>query len=322
MSDTKEPGLKPKRRGSIQRGLGAALTIVSILGLLLSVVGLALVPRLISQLEGSLSATIELSLSALETSGETLTIAEGILGETADAIASAQGATGDVQQTIDSSRAALNSLHSLLQTDLPQVVGKTQQSLESAQEGAQLIENLLFGLNSISALTGTSYEPETSLSESIGDIQGGLDNLPGTYQQMALDIDATRRDLSALKDELDTLHTSLQGIEVSLREAQSVIGEYGLLIDDLIDSLGQLQERVPLGIQRARWLSIFIFVWLALTQIGLAFQGWEMLAYDLRDLETRLADLENAAASSPARDTTSDKADADEPIHNGELSSE
>ena len=275
-----------------RRLLGLGLVIVSAVGLVLSLVGLVFVARASRGIAANTQDALEVIASTLETTSEMLALIDKTLGETADAVGTARTTTLDIRQTLQATDAMLTSLTGMLGSDLPEVVTSTQASLESAQASAQVIDGVLLGLNAIAPLTGVSYNPDQPLAESLAEVETSLDSLPGTFTEIAKDVSAAQDDLGVVEDDLNALADDLADIEASLKEAQEVITDYRAQVDDLTARVSDLQERVPRWVRAATLGAIFVLVWLALSQIGLLFQGWEMVSVDHRRLAAKVEELD------------------------------
>lgn len=256
--------------------LGLGLMTVSALGLALSVAGLLALARTNAGMLSQLEDTLALSLSALETTGQTLTLAEDLLGQSASAFTSMQAATLDTDQTITDADAVIDSMAAVFGDELPGVIASSQESLDSAQESAEVIEGTLTSLNAVSSLTGTRYEPDVTLAESLGSLNDNLGHMPDSFERIASDLDSAGENLGAMDTDLEALAADFGDIADTLTESQAVMADYHALVDDLSENVGDLESSVPRLVRTIRRGGAFLLVWLALTQIGLLFQGWEM----------------------------------------------
>jgi hypothetical protein len=58
------------------------------------------------------------------------------------------------------------------------------------------------------------------------------------------------------------------------------VGEYQVVVQELLTRLERTEARLPGWVNTAAWVLTFVFIWLAMTQVGLLFQGMEMLGYN------------------------------------------
>jgi hypothetical protein len=304
------------RLGHPKRLFGLGLMIASLVGLAGAVAGLIFVPRTADRIALEFQTALGSTVAVLDTASTTLGLVEETLGETAAAIGAAESALGDVESTLGDSADTIDSLDGLLGTDLPQIILSTRQSLKTTQASAEVIESMLSGLNAISGLTGVSYEPEVSLADSVGEIDAELAGLPASLQEVAENLGTVGGDLESTQEEIDALGQRVLEIEATIEESRIVIADYRVTLDDLAVNLAVLEERTPAWLGRGRTVVTFLLIWFGLAQIGLFWQGWEMLRFDHAHLARRVRDLEETVerleAHHAAGDEAGDEADRDE----------
>lgn len=289
-----------------RRFLGLAVMIMALIGLLGSVLALVSVPRVSTQLVTNTQDGIDETVALLETTSQMLGLIDDVLGEAADTLDETETTLNDVGQSIDNSEALFTSVDNMLTEELPTILESTRTSLESAQDSAAVIEEVLAGFNVISGLTGVSYEPEEPLADSLGTVAESLIPLPETLSQTATDLDASYQDLDAVATDLTSVATNLADARASLEEAQTLLSDYQATVEQSTTRLSSLSERLPGEVQRTQWIAIFLLVWFGLSQVGLLAQGWEMLRDDHSRFRTRFEQLEaevsalQAQASQPS----------------------
>ncbi|MGD2156210.1 MAG: hypothetical protein PVG32_05015 [Anaerolineales bacterium] len=263
---------------SIRKIFGAALLIVSLLGLLLSVVGLYFVPRAVQQAGNQIADTLELVILTLEATSESLTLANTSLDQAVDALHAVNTTTQGVGETLDETGPLVDSLAVVVGGDLPQVITTTQQSLISAQESALVIDQVLYGLNSVSFLTGVNYDPETPLSESLVNVSESLEGMPQSFVTIQDNLEKAQTSLETVESGVGELSDSLSDVETSLDDAKDVIDKYVQVVSEVKSDLTETSEKLPRWTRIGVWIAYFSLVWLAVIQVGLIFQGREMLA--------------------------------------------
>jgi hypothetical protein len=261
----------------IKRFFGLALILLSLIGLLLSVAGLVLIPRVGRGVEARMTHTLDLAILTLEVTGESLTLANTSLDQSVDALGAAQSTTEGVGETLEDTGPLLDRLAMVVGGDLPEVITSTQKSLDSAQESALVIDRVLYGLDSISFLTSVEYDPEVPLSQSLADVADSLEGLPASFTVMQEDLETAQTNLEMVEIGISDLADSLADIETSLQEAKEVIAKYVGVVGSVETELEDMRQNLPRWIQISEWVVAFVLVWLAIIQIGLFFQGREMM---------------------------------------------
>lgn len=290
-----------------RRLLGLAVMVMALIGLLGSVVALAAVARIGAQTVATAQGGLDEAAALLETTGQTLTLVDDVLGEAAGALAETETTLNDVGQSIDNSEGLFDSVDDMLTEDLPTILESTRTSLESAETSADVIDQVLTGMNVISGLTGVRYEPEEPLADSLGAVADSLAPLPETLAQTAVDLDTSRQDLNTVESDLTAVALNLADAQTSLEEAQTLLSDYQVAVERSTDRLRGFSAGLPALAQRAQWIAAFLLVWFALSQVGLLAQGWEMLRDDhsrfrgqLERLEADVAALQAQTSPPPA----------------------
>jgi len=261
----------------IKRFFGIALMLLSLIGLFLSLAGLVMIPRVGGRVESQMTHTLDLAILTLDVTSESLTLANTSLDQSVDALDAAQSTTEGVGETLEDTSPLLDRLATVVGSDLPEVITSTQKSLVSAQESALVIDRVLYGLDSVSLLTGVEYDPEIPLSQSLVDVADSLDGLPASFTVMQEDLETAQTNLETVEMGISDLADSLADIETSLQEAKDIIAKYVGVVGSVRTELEDMRQNLPGWIQISEWVSAFVLVWLAIVQIGLFFQGREMM---------------------------------------------
>ena len=279
----------------IKRVLGIALMAFSALGLLISLLGLFLVFRFSGQVASSAGAAVDVAVAALTSTKQNLDLASRGLEQAQAALGATQGLMESADSGLENTSVMLGSVGDIMADDLPGVIEESQRSLSAAQEGAAVIEQVLYGLNAISRLTGVTYDPDVSLTEGFAGINESLDTLPETLAELDESLSAAQENLDGVQTSVALLPGPLEETSAVLDEAQASLESYSSLIEQLTQKVSNLQRSLPNWTRAAVLATYFLLVWLAVSQIGILWQGWEMVTQDPSLLEHRLRDLEKKA---------------------------
>jgi peptidoglycan hydrolase CwlO-like protein len=264
----------------------------SALGLVISLLGLLLVWRFSGQVTASASAAVDVAVIALTSTKQNIDLASTGLEQAQVALGAAQGFVESADSGLENTGAMLGSVSDIMADDLPGVIEDTQRSLSAAEAGAAVIEEVLQGLNTISALTGQTYAPEASLTEGFAGISESLDTLPRTLTELDESLSAARENLDGIQTSVAQLPAPLEESETVLDEAQTSLKSYSGVLEELTQKVSNLQASLP-NWTRAVVLALYVLlIWLAISQIGLLWQGWEMVSEDPGLLEDRVSELE------------------------------
>jgi hypothetical protein len=264
----------------------------SALGLLISLLGLLLVCRFSGQVASSAGAAVDVAVAALTSTKQNLDLASRGLEQAQVALGATQGLMESADSGLENTSVMLGSVGDIMADDLPGVIEESQRSLSAAQEGAAVIENVLYGLNTISALTRVTYDPDVSLTESFAAMNDSLATLPETFANLDESLKAAQENLDDLQTASLEVSGPLAESEAVLAEAQTSLEDYSKPIDHLTLSVSDLQKNLPNLMRIIIFSLYFLLIWLAVSQIGFLWQGWEMVTHDPSLLEHRLHDLE------------------------------
>ena len=214
----------------VKRILGVLLIIISIVSLVLSVAGIVGVWSLRAQLANAVNSGLALVDDTLASTNDALTKVDAALGTTATNVAAAQGTFQSLAATVDSTTPALGSLSKFLSNDLPGTLNAAQKTLSGAADSAKVVDGVL-GLLADLPLFNINYNPNVSLSNSLGGIGDSLNGLPDTLGQLGKQLAGPANTLPALARSLDTLGTSISQLETTLTDFQDMVGSYQDLIN-------------------------------------------------------------------------------------------
>ena len=276
----------------IKRVLGGSLMVFSALGLVISLLGLVAVCRFSGPAAASADEALEVAVAALSSTKQNLDLAHRALGEAQAALGATQVFMEEAGSGLDNTSALIGSLGGILGDDLPDVIEESQHSLSAAEEAAKVIEELLYGLNAISGLTGVRYDPEVSLTESFAGINESLDPIPQTLAELDESLSAAQDNLGGIQTTVAELSGPLDETETVLAEAQASVEAYSGTIEQLTFRVINLRESLPNWIRAVVFAAYFLLIWLAVSQIGLLWQGWEMVSHHPSLLADRVQELE------------------------------
>lgn len=261
---------------AMKRILGLLLVIISIVSLVLVVAGVVAVWSLRTPLANAVNSGLALVDDTLASTSDALTKVDDALGTTAANVAAAQGTFQSLAATVDSSTPALGSLSEFLSEDLPGTLDAAQKTLSGAADSAQVVDGVL-GLLSDLPLFNIDYDPEVSLSNSLGGIGDSLEGLPDSLGQLGRQLAGPVNTLPALASSLDTLGTSIFQLETTLTDFQSVVGSYQDLISRYRSMIQNLQTAMLRLVTIVPAVATFFLFWLAMLQGLVLVKSWVWL---------------------------------------------
>jgi ABC-type transporter Mla subunit MlaD len=288
-----------------RRIIGVLLILAAILGLIVSIGAMYIIWNVQDNITTSLQNTIDLLGQTLETTAQGLVVTQAALQNSVDMIGSLQSTVETTAEAIGTMDPLLEEISGLLAEKLPNTIRATQTSLETAQQSAATIDTVLRAMSGI-PLIGPSigYDPQVPLSDALGDVAQQLENIPDTFLAMEEKLATTQSSMQTFQADLTVMADSVGQIQASVAQYDQVIGGYQASLERVLAQLETLSANLP-NIVRTLTIGLTAFlVWMAIAQIGLFTQGWELLTEtkEQEEKETKVEEQEPEKAAEPAEE--------------------
>jgi methyl-accepting chemotaxis protein len=256
---------------------GSALITAGILGLILSIGGLLVLPRLERRVEAVALEQLEVFDRALAATADGLATGEESLVQAGEALDSLEGVMADVSQAISDTGPVLDVATELLSEQLPTTIESTQETLASVATSAKIVDDILAGLSSIPFLGLDRYNPDVPLHQGFQEVSDELDGIPEMLLTAGEELSAAAEGLQDVEEGFAAIGQSVGEAGISLESAHSVLEDYQEVVSDLQRTLSSVGESLPGWLRTLRWSLTLVLVWLGIAQIGLVTQGWDLL---------------------------------------------
>lgn len=266
------------------RLVGGAFIATGILGVLLSFAGMIFTARASAAAQRAINHELAALDRALSATADGLTIADAALTDAGRTLDTLSGTLGDVTRAISETQPTIGRLQDLTATELPQSITSTREALDSAQETARLADRVLGALGFI----GLDYSPEVPLNVAIGRVSTSLEALPAELTTVSAGLGTTETNLRDVTADLEEVAVGIEAITVSVGRSTDVLEQYQEIVGELRGEVAAVAEAAPRWIAWTRWSIFALFVWMALAQVGLFTQGWEL--FGRAELEEELED--------------------------------
>lgn len=288
-----------------RRIIGVLLILAAILGLIVSIGAMYIIWNVQGNITTSLQNTIDLLGQTLETTAQGLVVTQAALQNSVDMIGSLQATVETTAEAIGTTDPLLEEISGLLAEKLPNTIRATQTSLETAQQSAATIDMVLRAMSGI-PLIGPSigYDPQVPLSDALGGVAQQLENIPDTFLAMEEKLTTTQSSMQTFQADLTVMADSVGQIQSSVAQYDQVIGGYQASLEQVLTQLETLSANLP-NIVRTLTIGLTAFlVWMAIAQIGLFTQGWELLTEtkEKEAQETKVEEQEPEKAAEPAEE--------------------
>lgn len=273
----------------LRRLLGVFVMIAGILGLLLSLAGLVGLYLVRPTVATSMDLTVDTLLSSVEVSQDTLVITDGALGATVTSLDALSEMLDTTATTVEDTQPIITEVNDLMGETLPDSLRAATDSLDAAQGAARSLEtvigtfealrsaladSLLFG--SLVPASPQTYDPEESLSDSLGELSTSIEEMPASLETVAGSLDEVGGSLDLIKDNLDTMSENVLLISTGLGQYQGMVSQSHASMDNLKSILTDLQTNLPTILNAVTIVIALLLVWLLAAQVVILSQGWEL----------------------------------------------
>jgi chromosome segregation ATPase len=256
---------------------GLLLLIVAALALVLDWVLASEVWRLREPAQIRIRTELGLIIELINTTDQALTLLEDSLGQTQEDVTLLKDALLSMAQTIHEADPMLESLVLLTGTSLPDTISSIQSSLASAQESADIMENVLRLVSRIPFFPGDTYNPEVSLSQSLADISSRLDSIPPSLDSLQASLANTQDNMGDLEDQLTQIALSTEQLADNIQLSLELISDYQTELTKANERYEKFYQQIPGIVTRTAQIVILLIGLVSLGHLGLLFQGIQIL---------------------------------------------
>ncbi len=255
------------------RIIAVLLILAALSGMALSIGGLVGVQKARPRLQAWGVRQIALTGDALQSLDEALSLAENALAAASASITELNRALATGADTLKDAQPTLDEFKTLLDESIPETVQDTQAALYAAQADARLIEDTLQALTAIPFMPGEPYQPQKSMSESLGQIAYTLGGISDSTARISSDLDITKSNLALVQVNLISISLQLDDIQKTLGDIRQALPRYRALLDRTRERVRYVSDALGTWLRLAAAALDALFVWLFLTQGGLLLQG-------------------------------------------------
>ena len=258
-----------------RRTTGAILIFTAVICLVVSIFFLVQIWRLRQPVTTSLESNLGLLYETSITTNNGLTLVENTLGNLINTTVTLDETTVAIAQSIHDTGLLADTTADLVGENLQTTIRDAQTALDSAQTSAAVIDDVLSALASIPFI-GLEYNPEVPLAQALGQVSTSLDTLPPALENIQGDLESAQTNLLQVESNLININQDIQDITNSLTQAQNVIDDYQVEVGELQTRLERARSSAGDWVQTTAWWLSFGVVWLAIMQVGMLVQGFEL----------------------------------------------
>ncbi len=262
-----------------RRIIGTTLIITAILGWLISAVGLVGVWVARPKVTQAVVSQVEMLKLTLEVTTKGLAISQDSLTAIITSLETLQGTVAKTAGIVDDTTPFIDSLAQISADSLPKTVEGLRSSLETAQQGAKVIDDALRKVTSIPLLgdwlSDQGYNPTTPLDKGLSEVSDGINTLDETFQGITDNLKNTRDSVQGVQEGIEAMAENIGQVKTNLQEARQVLADYQETTQSALDFLSRWGDRLPQLITAIAVMISILLIWIAATQLGLYLQGLE-----------------------------------------------
>ena len=265
----------------ITKIIGITVIIAAIAGLIICIGGIVGVWMVRGPLATGLTNTFDLLGTTLKATSDGISVADQSLSQAANTVTALENTIRTMGKAVGDSVPLVDSLSTLTGKDLPDAILATQSALTSAQSSARSVESTLTLLTAFPLLPIDPYQPEVPLTDAMGEVSASLDPIPQSFAAMEDSLRTSKGNLIMLSAQVAVIANNVGELKTNLADAQKVVTQYQTNLATLQHQIDATLTSLPQFINIMAWLLTVIFVWLGLTQVGLLYQGIEMVGEEI-----------------------------------------
>ena len=256
---------------------GTLLIIAALVGLVFSVAGIAGMWGAKERLTRGILDSLNLFSSSLDTTAQALVMVQQSFSTLTSSISSAKDTLAATANTIETTKPMLTSLQDLVDDDLPGTVAAVQTSLQTAQESAKIIDTVL---RALTIFNRDSYNPQVPLHESLQSISVSMDDLPQAFSNIQTSLKDASDQADVIQADLVALTANMTSIENTMQDYEKLLTDFQVSLNEMKQQMDSLKANLRLMIDAGVWVLTIFLAWMAIAQLGLLTQGWELLHRD------------------------------------------
>lgn len=261
----------------LRRSLGFLFVITALLGIIFSAGGIAFIWYVRAPLKENLTVTFDLIEATIKATTAGLIVADKSLSNAQKDVTSLQNTVSSASRAIEDTVPLVDSLRALFGDTLPEAIQSIQTAIDSTQDASASIESTLQLLSTIPILPIEPYQPEVTLTESLGEVSENLDPIPESFLEIESTLQTSQGNMTLIAAQVDIISRNVGELKNSLYQTQQVLSQYQAVVTTLEDQIIIIKSQLPGIINFLSWSGTIFFIWLGIMQLGLLTQGLERI---------------------------------------------
>jgi hypothetical protein len=179
---------------------------------------------------------------------------------------------GSAAATIENASASVTSVSGVIGNNLSNTVNSALDTLGVVKTTTQKIDEVLGGLAGLPFIN-IPYDPEQSLSSSVGNLTEQLRQVPNSLSQLETNLATSGTSLDKVGGDARNLATSLGQVEEDLAELVGVIEQYEAQVKAFQGTVQGLRENIVTIVWGIVLFVTFLLFWLGVTMAQTLWKG-------------------------------------------------
>lgn len=257
------------------RTAGRVMQAAAAAGVLIALLGAIVGWNLLGRVDSAAGDTLALTVEALTTIEETVTVADDVVGSTIVALEAVELALVELVDTTEATRPLLESLADLGSEIAPNLESATD-TLRSLADVGGVIDRVLV---TVGGFPGTpAYDPSTPLSDQFGRLADDIEPVAETLREVSAQLDPTVERTVELQARVAALEDAVRDVREDLARSEELLADYA----ETARSARVLTDRTRAGLDgdvtAARLLVIAGALVFAVGQLVPLWYGRELIA--------------------------------------------
>jgi len=147
-------------------------------------------------------------------------------------------------------------------------------TLETTSDGLIIVDD---SLNAATGALAATAQTTEAIAQTLVEINSLANGIVGIVNLVGGGIETPESQNTDIAAEVNTMTTNLNQVTISLIEAHEVVDNYQLAVESATVQLENIRQNGPTWITVMTVVLTIMFVWLAISQVGLLLQGVELI---------------------------------------------
>ena len=301
-----------------RRILGLIMVLIGLSGVYVGVIGSRAAGDVVDSVGMGLAVNLDLVSQSLDAVEETLILAKASIADVGTGLDTVETTANDIGTAINETKPLLDQIRDIVSDEVPTSVEAVEAALPNIANVAGAIDNTLTTLNNFAIDEsfdipnpfsndplytfelqydlGINYDPTIPFEQTVEDLGGTIENLPGRLRSLAVYINVSKNNLDTISQNVFAISDDLAVINGRIAEIDPLLDEYTRIVVELNDQSRLIKNGISDQLESIKRTINIVMIWFVLTQVAPIYLGWELLSgrriAEVRKLKEAVEDLQ------------------------------